>query len=297
MAVPKDLLDAAAERRLLPVIGAGFSKNIDPKIPDWGQVINSAAEELGYDPEIMRLYGDYLQIAEYYGLHKRGLDELMYRISREIDNEYRFDVATSKPHLLLPCLDTIAIYTTNWDSWIERGFHKESVPYHKVVIPDDLASYDPFGTTGFVQASHRGAGTKTRYPKTQIVKFHGDFSRPNTIVVRESDYFRKLDFEHPLDIRLRSDIIGRSVLFIGYSFTDLNMRYMWYKLTNMMASVNNAPLNNAPRSFLVMPNPNPILEDTLGSKNIELVLLDNQDIKQSLTDLFEQLLSAQERGK
>lgn len=54
MPAPKHLLNAAAERRLLPMIGAGFSKNIDPKIPDWGEVINIAAEDLGYDPEIMR---------------------------------------------------------------------------------------------------------------------------------------------------------------------------------------------------------------------------------------------------
>lgn len=213
MPVPDDLLIAAAERRLLPIIGAGFSKNVDPQIPDWGQVINSATEELGYDPEIMRLYGDYLQIAEYYSLRRRGLNALIYRISQEMDSSYRFNVATSRPHVLLPHLDTIAIYTTNWDSWIERGFDKESMPYHKVVIPDDLASYDPFGPIAFPPS----ASTKTRYPKTQIVKFHGDFARPDTIVVKESDYFKRLDFEHPLDIRLRSDIIGRSVLFIGYS--------------------------------------------------------------------------------
>lgn len=291
MPAPKHLLNAAAERRLLPMIGAGFSKNIDPKIPDWGEVINIAAEDLGYDPEIMRLHGDYLQIAEYYGLCKNGLDELIHRVSKIIDNEDHYDVSRSQPHLLLPDLDTIAIYTTNWDSWIERGFDRKSVPYHKVVIPDHFASYDPLVAAGELHTARGASGGKKRYPKTQIVKFHGDFSRTHTIVVGESHYFRRLGFEDPLDIRLRSEIIGRSVLFIGHSFADLNIRYMWYKLMNMMASV-----TDTPRSFLVTPDPNPILKDILRAKNIELVLLDNQDIKQSLTELFEQLLSAQERG-
>lgn len=161
MPAPKHLLDAAAERRLLPMIGSGFSKNIDLKIPDWGEVINIAAEDLGYDPEIMRLHGDYLQIAEYYGLRKNGLDELIHRVSKIIDNEDRYDVSRSQPHCLLPHLDTIAIYTTNWDSWIERGFAIQSVPYHKVIIPDDFASYDPLVAAGEPHTARRTSGEKT----------------------------------------------------------------------------------------------------------------------------------------
>lgn len=34
----------------------------------------------------------------------------------------------------------------------------------------------------------------------------------------------------PLDIKLRADALGKSILFIGYSLTDINIRYLLYKL-------------------------------------------------------------------
>lgn len=292
MDLPKALVDAARSRRLLPIIGAGFTKNVNRDIPDWGQVIDIAAKDLNYDPEIMRLHGDYLQIAEYYDRCKHGIDELTYKLSQLIDSD-KFDVGLSTPHLLLPLLDTLAIYTTNWDSWIEKGFQKAGFPYHKVVIPDHLASTDllhpafssdssPFSST---------PTTKSHYPITQIIKFHGDFSRPDTIVVKQSDYFRRLNFEDPLDIRLRADIIGRSVLFIGYSFADLNIRYLWYRLIKMMAAA-----VGMTKSFLITPNPNPILERILEDQSIELVLLDSRNITESLSNVLQTLIEAQEKG-
>lgn len=94
MDLPKALIDAARSRRLLPIIGAGFNKNINRDIPDWGQVIDIAARDLNYDPEIMRLHGDYLQIAEYYDRCKHGIGELTYKLSQLIDSD-KFDVGIS----------------------------------------------------------------------------------------------------------------------------------------------------------------------------------------------------------
>lgn len=61
--------------------------------------------------------------------------------------------------------------------------------------------------------------------KTQIIKFHGDFDDDSSIVLDETSYFQRLEFETPLDIKFRSDVLGKSVLFIGYSLSDINIRY------------------------------------------------------------------------
>ena len=66
--------------------------------------------------------------------------------------------------------------------------------------------------------------------KTQIIKFHGDFDDDSSLVLTESSFFIALDFESPLDIKLRSDSLEKSLLFIGYSLSDINIRYMLYKL-------------------------------------------------------------------
>jgi SIR2-like domain len=47
-------------------------------------------------------------------------------------------------------------------------------------------------------------------PETQVVKFHGDFNRPETMVLSERDYERRMRLEDAMDLKLRSDVLGRA---------------------------------------------------------------------------------------
>ena len=99
-------------------------------------------------------------------------------------------------------LDPPIIYTTNWDLWIERAFEQHG---KKVQVVRTLADI-----------------TRLQDGPTQIVKYHGDFrGRTEDIVFTESSYFKRLDFELPLDIKLRSDILGKVVLFLDIAFATL----------------------------------------------------------------------------
>src|SRR5204862_304382 len=80
------------------------------------------------------------------------------------------------------------VYTTNYDRWLEAAFEHHGRPYAKIVSVADLPGIRP--------------------DVTQIVKFHGDFADEASIVLDESSYFRRLDFESPLDIKLRADALG-----------------------------------------------------------------------------------------
>jgi hypothetical protein len=287
-----DFVESVKERRLLPFVGAGFSKNVHNDFPGWAEVIRRGAELLEYDHEVLTTQGDYLQIAEY--LHaKSRLGTLYHDLARRLDDD-RYDISSSRPHLLLPYLDVPSIFTTNWDSWIEKGFQHERISYSKVVTQHDFASRRT--------ETPRGAAPKpaypriklpkirTRYDQTAIVKFHGDFSEHSSIVFRETDYFDRLDFEHPLDLKLRAEIIGRSVLFIGYSFSDPNVRYIWHKLTKLMNTMDGA---DHVKSFFVTHLNNPLQIELFRRKGIETILLTPSAIGAELAMLFEQMIDLQ----
>ena len=74
-----------------------------------------------------------------------------------------------------------------------------------------------------------------------------------------------------MDLKFRSDILGRSVLFMGYSFRDLNIRVIWYRLMRMMKDIHPADL---PISYIVIVDPNPVLELLYREVGIRTIVLD-----------------------
>jgi len=283
--LPNTFQDAVRSRRLLPFVGAGFSKNIDKELPDWSEVIKFAASILDYDPEILTLQGDYLQIAEYLSITDH-LDELYTALANRIQSAC-FSVANSRCHQLIPRLDVPYIFTTNWDNWLERGFDHEGIPYSKIISHEDFVIPKRYGPEG----AAKPISENRQWRETTIVKYHGDFENPKSIVFRETDYFDRLDFEHPLDIKLRSELIGRSVLFIGYSFTDPNVRYIWHKLNKVMRR-SDIPEN--PKSFFVTHFNNPLQIELFHKKGIETIILSPRNIKGDLETLLEQIIELQD---
>ena len=120
---------------------------------------------------------------------------------------------------------------------------------------------------------------------TQIVKFHGDFADEASIVLDESSYFRRLDFESPLDIKLRADALGRSVLFIGYSLGDINIRYLFYKLSHLWKAAE--PDCPQPRSHFFAPTHNPVQEAVLAQWGIDTIRVERDDPTQALVEFLE----------
>lgn len=295
--LPSSFQEAVRERRIIPFIGAGFSKNIDSSLPNWSEVIHRAAELLDYDPPILTAQGDQYQIAEYLQI-KKQLGGLYNVLAKEFERD-DLDVAKSKPHLLLPYLDVPFIFTTNWDAWIEKGFEHEGISYAKIITHDDFVSprtYRPKpGKPGGSPKSPlypkgKFGAIRQKFKDTTIVKYHGDFSDHQSIVFQESHYYDRLDFEHPLDIKLRSEIIGRSVLFMGYSFSDTNVRYIWHKLKKLVKTID--PENKI-RSFFVTHLNNPLLIEVFRTKNIDTILLPPKDLTTHLSGLLEYMIEQQ----
>ncbi len=259
-----ELTDAIRNRNVILFVGGGVSMNLG--LPSWNKLIDRLAKDLGFDKDVFRSYGDHLVLAEYYKMNK-GIGPLRSWMDRKWHNTDKVDITKSRIHQLIVDLDFPLIYTTNYDRWIEFAFDAYDKPYVKIADVTDIR--------------------RSREGITQIVKFHGDFDNDSSIVLTESSYFDRLDFETPLDIKLRADVLGKSILFIGYSLSDINIRYLLYKLNKMWQSAKN---NEAkPKSFILLMNPNPVQEMVLEKRGIVTIISQNKDPGKGLQDFLENL--------
>lgn len=260
-----EIKQAIKDNNLVLFVGAGVSATLD--LPDWSKLINHISSELGYDERLFKQYGDNLALAEYYYIAKNGrIGELRswmdtnWSISQE-------KIKESLIHKSIVDMNCQLIYTTNYDYCLETSFDAWGREYKKIIDVDDLV------------------GLKS--DTTQIIKFHGDLTRDDTIVLTESSYFNRLSFESPLDIKLRSDMLGKSILFIGYSLSDINVRFLIYKLNELWKKSNNS---GRPKSFIFMPTPNPIQEYILKDRGIFPVVGEETNKKKSLEEFLRKLV-------
>lgn len=175
-------------------------------------------------------------------------------------------IEKSKIHKLIVDLDFPIIYTTNYDRWLEASFDYYKKKYTRIINVKDF--------------------TEIKDGITQIIKFHGDFSDDNSIVLTESSYFERLDFSTPLDIKLRSDMLGKTILFIGYSLEDINMRFLIYKLHKIW----NDYKESRPSSFIFLTKPNEIEETILKDRGIISLVSDDDNPGVGLYNFLESLL-------
>jgi hypothetical protein len=259
--------------RLIPFLGAGFSKPL--KLPDGSQLIASLAKKLGFEPDLFELHGRFEQLAEYFAISEPGrLQQLVYEMTRGFDSaEAEALRKKSRAHLALAALDWRTLYTTNYDQHAEGALQDAGKP---VTV---LASFADF------QGSRpRGA--------CEVIKFHGTLAQPDTIVLTESSYFQRMALEAPADQRLRSDLLGNSFLFIGYSFSDFNIRYIWYRMHQLrLQSQQQQGHTRVPprRCFFATHGAGLVQPDILAQWNIDVIQLDPTDKSASVAELLESI--------
>lgn len=253
---------------IVPFIGAGLSKGCG--LPDWGALLDRLLERNGRR-EAIRNRTDFLRTAEYVlACTPDGLPGMV----REIELAFKESlspVSQSDAHLLVSALNAPILYTTNYDSLLEDAYDYLERSYQKVVSLDDVRKASLFSEG------------------VQIVKFHGSLEKADSIVLTESAYFQRLDFESPLDIKLRSDLFGKNLIFLGYSFTDINIRYMLYRLRRIMSIHGGTP----PEAYIVYPEFD-VVSDTLmkriGVQPIYLTNYSGQRTSERLISFLEQIL-------
>lgn len=260
----KELKKAIKEKNVILFVGAGISATLG--LPTWDSLITEIGNNLGYDADLFKQYGDSLILAEYYVILKGRIGELRSWMDQKW-NISKKKIKDSKIHEMIVKLDFPTIYTTNYDHCLERAFDAWNKNYQKIVDVDDLVSLDN--------------------STTQIIKFHGDTISDESIVLTESSYFERLNFESPLDIKLRSDMLGKTILFVGYSLSDINIRLLIYKLDQLWKKSN---ASKRPQSYIFLPTPNSIQQKIFENRGITTIIGEGLDPKESTENFLNSLL-------
>lgn len=263
--IPQSLIKAYQDNRLILFVGSGISQNLN--LPSWSDLIAQLAGELGYDKDIYATFGDYLALAEYYCLEK-GIDTLCDRLNNEWHSS-SINIFNSKIHSFLAHGNFPIIYTTNYDNWIENAFRAYNIDFDIIRNISDLSLLRP--------------GVR------KIIKFHGDFSDPKSIVLGETSYYERLNFESPLDIKFRADLLDKEVLFIGYSLSDINIRFLFYKFSKLWKT-KDKPANKV-SAYIFTNKYNPIQQKIFKQWKIKMITPEEYNPNTALIKFLSQLIS------
>jgi hypothetical protein len=245
---PRDILAGAIQRRhAILFAGAGVSMAVG--LPSWQTLIDHLLKELNLDRSVIDgMHDGYQMLAEFYRLKQGGIGPLRSWLDRnwKVASER---VAGSPLHKLIVELGFPAIYTTNYDRNLETAFQFYKKPYAKIASAKDIATA-PDGLT-------------------HIIKYHGDFDDDSSLVLTETDFLNRLSFDSPLDIKFRADALGRTILFIGYSMSDPNIRLLLHRIWQIWEESGHK--DDRPRSFVFMPSQNPVQEALLARWGITVL--------------------------
>ena len=269
-----ELAKLIADKKVMLFIGAGISASL--QFPSWEKLINELAKELGYEPELFKSYGDYMMLAEYAKINMK--EQLYDKLSDTftITNEIQKDLHDSELYKKIAKLDFPVIYTTNYDSLVEMYYSKHDLKYTLVKNISDMKEVES--------------------GKTRIMKFHGDINEEKTIVLSESQYFERMNFQSFMDIQLQADMLHYHILFLGYSLSDINIKLLWY-LARKRWGNNNSPVeyNNKQEeiqnAYIYSATPNYIQKEVFASNGI-ITYFGNEEDKGKGTIQFLDKLSS-----
>ena len=185
-------------------LGAGMSKAAG--FVDWKGLLSDLAEDLG-----LRISeeNDLISLAQFH----KNKNNNRNKINEKIVDEFTDHDVETENHRIIARLPFNTIWTTNYDDLIEDAHTKigKKIDIKKNI--DDL----------FINKGNRS---------NILYKMHGDKDQPNDAVLLKEDYERYYYTHEPFISILNSELISKSFLFVGFSFTDPNVNYIFGRLTH-----------------------------------------------------------------
>jgi len=178
--------------------GAGLSRAAG--YVDWRSLLREIATELKLDIDRET---DLIAIAQYHFNEKRHRGRLNQTIVEELAG-----VATpTHTHRILARLPVSTVWTTNYDQLLER-------------------SLEGAGKIVDVKLTQENLAHTKRGRDVILYKMHGCVTQPHEAVVTKDDY-EQYERKRPLFVEsLKGDLIAKTFLFAGFSFTDPNIDYI-----------------------------------------------------------------------
>ena len=257
--IPKTLQEDFVNNRVVPIVGAGFSKNaIAPEgvsILDWeglGKKVATYIPDYAYTNVI-----DALSLFE----TQFSRTKLVELLAREL---YVNNLKPGKTHRTFCDLYFDTICTTNFDFLIEQTLNEKRIPFSMVISEERL----PISTC----------------EKTKLIKLHGDFNHPEKMVITEYDYDTYIDRNKILSAYISNLFITRTLLFVGYSFDDGDIRTLWQIICSRLGRLNTP-------AYVVLVNATPIEIARFERRNIKVINLPGKSSAYSdiLNDFFSEI--------
>lgn len=211
---PKPFLEDLIYGRVLPIIGAGFSKNaIFPtgkSIPDWDQLGREFADSISgynYNGAIDAISAFQHQFSRVRMIEK--LTDLL--LTREIK--------PGNAHKAFCKLPFQTVATTNFDFLLEQAYSLLQRYCRPVIEEEQLA----------IANSDRN--------EIALFKIHGDLHHPKRIVATEEDYDGFLNRYPMLSTYLANLFISKTIIFIGYSLDDPDLRQIFQMVKDRLGNL------------------------------------------------------------
>lgn len=198
----RDFVKDLNDNNVAVFAGAGMSKASG--YVDWKELLNDIAEEIGLK---VKIENDLISLAQYHVNERGG----RAGVTRKILEEFSEHAEPTENHKLLARLPISTFWTTNYDTLIEDSLK---------------ASYK------VVDVKHQIKQLANTRPKRDVVvyKMHGDVNHPADAVLTKEDYEFYYRKNEPFITALSGDLISKTFLFIGFSFTDPNLDYVLSRL-------------------------------------------------------------------
>ena len=234
LSLMNEISDLCSKNRIIPFLGAGCSASILNY--NWDSLIAEIASEYNISDS-----GN-MQIAQRF-INQYGKEKFCKYLESKLSID-EFDDNKGYAYLAVASMAIGTIYTTNQDNVMEKCCEKHGFRYKSIITIEDLIS------------AEIGEGL--------YIKYHGDYSVPASVVFGEDDYLDRIDDkDYFIDIKLKSDMLGRNILFVGYSFRDINLKLLFRRLKNVFGTI--------PKSYMIAWDLNDDLQKECIKYNIQII--------------------------
>jgi hypothetical protein len=198
----KEFVKDLAENNVAVFAGAGMSKSAG--FVNWAELLRDIVNELGLSVDKEH---DLISLAQYHVNENRG----KARINKKILEEFAQEAESTENHKILSRLPVTTFWTTNYDTLIE-----DSLKIANKVV----------------DIKHEVKQLANTRPKRDVViyKMHGDVYHPADAIITKEQYESYYKTHESFVTTLSGDLISKTFLFIGFSFTDPNLDYVLSRL-------------------------------------------------------------------
>ncbi|MEO5716650.1 MAG: SIR2 family protein [Luteolibacter sp.] len=254
--------------------GAGLS--MASGYVDWKGLLEELVRDLHLDPEIET---DLVSVAQYHCNQAGGKNALTTRILQHFSQTRE----PTENHRVLASLPIETYWTTNYDKLIETALVEAKK------VPDVKYTVLQLATTK---------------PGRDVVvyKMHGDVDHPTDAIISKEDYEAYHHTHSTYVAALRGDLIQKTFVFLGFSFSDPNLDYILSRVSGLYRQHQRSHFSIQKRVSLLVDEDDGAFEyrklkqhyfiKDLKRFGIQTVLVDEY---RDITDLLKEVASAYKR--